>query len=102
MKSLFHYLRRAVKAPAGDEPSDGELLRRFVERRQEAAFTALVRRHGPMVLALACRLLGQAQDAEGKDVKGLGGRVEQLEQRVAQLEKRLRELDAALKKVQEK
>jgi RNA polymerase sigma factor (sigma-70 family) len=47
--------------------SDGQLLGRFLARRDpgaEAAFEALVRRHGPMVLA-ACRgVLRDAQEAE--------------------------------------
>src|SRR5438874_4370723 len=64
MKSLFDYLRRAVPPPPGDEPTDGQLVQRFLERREEASFAALVRRHGPMVLAVARRLLGHAQDAE--------------------------------------
>lgn len=29
--------------------SDGELLERYLGQRDETAFTALVRRHGPMV-----------------------------------------------------
>src|SRR5262249_8695938 len=44
--------------------SDGELLGRFVETHDEAAFTALVERHGPMVLRVCRRVLGHAQDAE--------------------------------------
>jgi DNA-directed RNA polymerase specialized sigma24 family protein len=46
------------------EVSDGQLLSRFVQQREERAFTALVQRHGPMVLAVARRLLRQPQDAE--------------------------------------
>ena len=34
--------------------SDGEVLGRFVEHRDEAAFELLLRRHGPMVLNV-CR-----------------------------------------------
>src|SRR2546423_15001120 len=64
MKSLFHSLRKAVPDPCGDEPTDAELLQRFGHRREEAAFAALVKRHGPMVLAVARRLLGRVQDAE--------------------------------------
>ena len=44
--------------------SDGELLERFVARRDEAAFEAIVRRHGPMVLGVCRRVLGDHHDAE--------------------------------------
>src|ERR671933_368530 len=44
--------------------SDRELLAGFVERRDEDAFAALVRRHGPMVLAVCRRLLRNPHDAE--------------------------------------
>jgi RNA polymerase sigma factor (sigma-70 family) len=46
------------------EPGDPQLLERFLRRRDEAAFAALVRRHGPMVLAVCRRLLADAHDAE--------------------------------------
>jgi cobalt-zinc-cadmium efflux system membrane fusion protein len=47
--------------------SDEELLGRFVARRDdaaEAAFAALVDRHGPMVLGVCRRALGDRHDAE--------------------------------------
>jgi RNA polymerase sigma factor (sigma-70 family) len=44
--------------------TDGQLLECFINRRDEAAFEALVRRHGPMVLGVCRRLLSHAQDAE--------------------------------------
>lgn len=47
-----------------DAASDGELLERFVRQRDEAAFAAVVRRHGPMVLSVCRRVLGHDQDAE--------------------------------------
>src|SRR5262249_27580064 len=44
--------------------SDAELLERFVARRDEGAFAALVGRHGPMVFAVCRRVLANAADAE--------------------------------------
>jgi RNA polymerase sigma factor (sigma-70 family) len=44
--------------------TDGELLEAFVAGRDEAAFEALVRRHGPMVFGLCRRILGGCHDAE--------------------------------------
>ncbi|HKB03584.1 MAG TPA: sigma-70 family RNA polymerase sigma factor [Gemmataceae bacterium] len=43
---------------------DADLLRRYVAARDEVAFAALVRRHGPMVFGVCRRTLGQVQDAE--------------------------------------
>src|SRR5438045_2099470 len=44
--------------------TDRDLLRRFADRQDEAAFESLVRRHAAMVLAAARRVLGGAHDAE--------------------------------------
>jgi RNA polymerase sigma factor (sigma-70 family) len=44
--------------------SDGQLLERFVTQREEAAFEAIVERHGPMVLGVCRRVLRNDHDAE--------------------------------------
>ncbi len=44
--------------------SDRQLLERFAAARDEAAFAALVSRHGPMVLGVCRQLLGDHQHAE--------------------------------------
>ncbi|MCI0642046.1 MAG: hypothetical protein L0Y70_23460 [Gemmataceae bacterium] len=64
MNTLLVNLRRSVQAWDGPAKTDGELLESFITRRDEAAFAALVRRHGPMVLGVCHRLLGNAEDAE--------------------------------------
>src|SRR5260370_3521724 len=46
------------------DATDGQLLERFSTRQEEAAFAALLHRHGPMVLSVARRVLRHVQDAE--------------------------------------
>jgi RNA polymerase sigma factor (sigma-70 family) len=50
--------------PLCKELSDQQLVERFVRERSETAFTAVLGRHGPLVLWVCRRLLRQAQDAE--------------------------------------
>jgi RNA polymerase sigma factor (sigma-70 family) len=63
---LADFLRRLRGAPAvrGGDRTDAELLGRFVACQEEAAFEALVRRHGPMVLGVCRRLLHDGHDVE--------------------------------------
>jgi RNA polymerase sigma factor (sigma-70 family) len=58
---LLRQVRGLVSQPAD---SDAALLARFIAQRDEDAFTALVRRHGPLVLGLCRRWLGSLHDAE--------------------------------------
>ena len=48
----------------GGGMTDGELLTRFLSNRADDALAALMRRHGPMVWGVCCRLLRSHQDAE--------------------------------------
>src|SRR5208282_5826521 len=61
---VFQYLRRICAAQEARNLPDSELLSQFVAHRDQAAFAALVHRHGPMVLDVCRRLLGDFHDAE--------------------------------------
>jgi RNA polymerase sigma factor (sigma-70 family) len=63
LSGVLCQLRRAALLRDGGM-SDVQLLACFIARRDEAAFEALVRRHGPMVLGVCRRLLRHEQDAE--------------------------------------
>jgi len=63
LNRLLQHLRRAGLPPEGDA-TDAQLLALFIRQRDEAAFAALVRRHGPMVLGVCRRVLGGVHDAE--------------------------------------
>jgi RNA polymerase sigma factor (sigma-70 family) len=56
-------IRRLVSAQGRSVP-DQHMLERFIAHRDEAAFTALVQRHGAMVLGVARDVLRHLQDAE--------------------------------------
>jgi RNA polymerase sigma factor (sigma-70 family) len=55
---------RAAELGSDGGPTDGQLLARFVEERDEAALGALVRRLGPAVLGVCRRVIGDAHLAE--------------------------------------
>jgi RNA polymerase sigma factor (sigma-70 family) len=64
MNRVLQHIRRAVLLHGRDSPTDAQLLESFSARQDEAAFEALLRRHGPMVLGVCRRVLRHAQDAE--------------------------------------
>jgi RNA polymerase sigma-70 factor (ECF subfamily) len=61
---IIQHLRRTMLRRDGAGMTDGQLLEEFVARRDEAAFEALVGRHGPMVLGVCRRVLRNSHDAE--------------------------------------
>jgi len=64
MNPVLQHLHRAGRAADPASLSDAELLGCFIDRRDAAAFEALVRRHGPMVLGVCRRILGNSHDAD--------------------------------------
>jgi RNA polymerase sigma factor (sigma-70 family) len=61
---VLRHLRRATLARDRAGLTDGDLLEGFIATRDEAAFEALARRHGPMVLGVCRRVLQNEADAE--------------------------------------
>jgi Flp pilus assembly protein CpaB len=62
-KALRH-MRRVTALQVYRDLADSELLERFLKERDEAAFAVVVERHGPIVLGVSRRLLGNRHDAE--------------------------------------
>jgi RNA polymerase sigma-70 factor (ECF subfamily) len=64
LTKVIEHLRGVLGRQESDGLSDGGLLGRFVEYADAAAFEALVRRHGGMVLGVCRRVLHDSHDAE--------------------------------------
>lgn len=63
MLSVVRYVRDLFR-PDSAVCSDVQLLQQFTSQQDQAAFTALVERHGPLVWGVCRRALGHTQDAE--------------------------------------
>jgi RNA polymerase sigma factor (sigma-70 family) len=60
---VVEHLRKTKLWQGKDQLSDGQLLVQYLDHRDDAAFAALVRRHGPMVWGVCQRIAGR-DDAE--------------------------------------
>jgi RNA polymerase sigma factor (sigma-70 family) len=61
---IINRIRRSFQPRDVVEPTDGQLLDRFIETGDEGAFEWLVRRHGAMVLGVCRRTLHDHHNAE--------------------------------------
>jgi RNA polymerase sigma factor (sigma-70 family) len=64
LDGVLRQLRRLTRTQEAPDRSDRDLLERFVRWRDQDAFAALVQRHGPTVLGVCRRVVGNAHDAE--------------------------------------
>lgn len=64
LEGVVRHLRTVARRGEGAHAGDVELLERFLAHRDQGAFELLVRRHGPMVLGVCRRVLGNEADAE--------------------------------------
>ncbi|HEV3444364.1 MAG TPA: RNA polymerase sigma factor, partial [Gemmataceae bacterium] len=64
LSTLLQHIHKLAADRDSLQRSDRQLLDDFSGRRDEAAFTALVARHGPMVARVCRRVLNHEQDAE--------------------------------------
>jgi RNA polymerase sigma factor (sigma-70 family) len=61
---FVHHLRHLIGCVSDAALSDGQLLERFLDQRDETAVEVLVRRYGPLVLGVCRRVLREACAAE--------------------------------------
>jgi RNA polymerase sigma factor (sigma-70 family) len=61
---VLQHIRNLVHVESSGRLSDQQLLERFTTRQDEAAFEALVKRHGPLVFGVCRRVLHDRHEAE--------------------------------------
>jgi RNA polymerase sigma factor (sigma-70 family) len=64
LNKVIEHLHSVLAQQGATELADLDLLKRYVEQRDEAALAALLCRHGPMVLGVCRRVLLNGHDAE--------------------------------------
>src|SRR5437868_6930204 len=64
LAAVLGHIRHLAAKHGASAQTDGALLRAFLCGNEQAAFEALMRRHGPMVLRVCLRSLRNAHDAE--------------------------------------
>lgn len=64
MSDVLQHLRRTMLLREEAGLTDGQLLKVYISRREEAALATLVRRHGPMVWGVCRRVLRNYHDTE--------------------------------------
>jgi RNA polymerase sigma factor (sigma-70 family) len=62
--TILRHIRTLIDTQATRGLTDGQLLQRFVARREETAFGALMQRHGRLVWQVCANILHQEQDIE--------------------------------------
>ena len=61
MSGILQHLRSSALLPDEAGMTEAGLLEAFITGRDDAAFAALVRRHGPVVYRICRRLVGAAR-----------------------------------------
>src|SRR5438876_1019811 len=64
LEGILRHMRRVFSAKQTAKLSDRQLLEHFLSNGDDIAFSALVQRHGPMVLGVCQSVLRHEQDAQ--------------------------------------